>query len=420
MARLTGLFRRFGPGLITASLVLGPGSIVASSRAGAQSAYRLLWVLVLASVLMAAFTAMGARLGCALQRTPLTHLAQWGVDAQGLGRQRRAGRWLAGLAGLSAFVVTAGFQFGNNLGVAFAARGLIGGPAWVWPLLFTGLALGFLAGARQIYKWLERIMVTLVGVMILAFFANLLWTGFALRGVAAGLVPRLGEGDFQVAAAMLATTFSAVAAFYQAYLVQAKGWSRAHLGDAIRDAWAGIFILAGIAAVILVGSAESLYGREQDFADVGQLAAQLKGILGPAANLVFCAGLGAASFSSFIVNALIGGHLLADGLGLEARIDSRSTRFLAAGVMLVGCAVAVGTFRLGWGTTTSLLLAQAFTLVAAPLCAILLVVLTNRASLMGDLRNRLGSNVLGAVGLAVIVALNMLGLIKLLKSIGLV
>ena len=67
---------RIGPGLITAALVLGPGSIVASSRAGAESGYGLVWVLVLASFFMMTFTAMGARLGCALDSTPLQFAAR--------------------------------------------------------------------------------------------------------------------------------------------------------------------------------------------------------------------------------------------------------------------------------------------------------------------------------------------------------
>jgi len=404
MSRAGEILKRFGPGLITASIVLGPGSIVASSDAGARGEYRLVWVLVGASVLMAAYTAMGARLGCALDTSPLEHVS------------RRAGRWLAVLVGLSAFLVTAGFQFGNNLGVAFAASGLVGGPVWIWPLVFTGLSLSFLFAAKHLYRWLERFMMVLVGLMILAFFTNLFWTGVDLPKLALGLVPRWAAGDAGVARAMLATTFSVVAAFYQAYLVQAKGWRREDLPSAIRDAWLGIGILGLIAIVILVGSAQTLYGTGT-ITNVGQLAAQLAGTLGPAANVVFCCGLAAASFSSFLVNALIGGHMLADGLGLDSRMNSLSAKVLASGVMLIGCSVAVATVAFGYGTTASLLTAQASTLIAAPLCAVLLFFLTCRRNPMGELRNRWGAIVLGAVGLAVILSLNAMGLPRLLERL---
>lgn len=396
--------RRFGPGFVTAALVLGPGSVVSASRAGAECGYRLLWVLATASVLMAAFTAMGARLGCALESSPLQYLAGRGL------------RPLAVLTGLASFLVTAGFQFGNNLGVATAMHGLAGGPEWLWAAGFTGIAVVFLFGARRLYLWLERCMLLLVVIMIVSFLANLLWARVDIPKAFAGLVPSLQSTDEVVVRAMLATTFSVVAAFYQAYLVRAKGWGRSELNQAVWDAWSGIAVLGAISATILLGAAATLHGAGRDFTTVAQLADQLKGTLGPAANFVFCCGLAAASFSSFLVNALIGGHLLADGFGQEARIDSPSTKWCAFGVMIVGCGVAIATFLFGRGNTTSLLIAQASTLLAAPLCAILLFILTSRRAVMGDLVNSRGAVAVGLVGLGMLLWLNALTLVRLLGA----
>lgn len=404
MKTLIPVFRRLGPGLITASVVLGPGSVVASSRAGAEGGYRLIWLLVLAAVLMAVYTSMGARLGCALEMSPLTHVS------------RRVGRWLAVLTGVSACLVTAGFQFGNNLGVAFAMSGLVRSPVWIWPVVFTTLSLLFLFRAKRVYLVLERVMMALVAVMIASFFANLFWTGLDASALARGLLPRTAEGDGAKVRALMATTFSSVAAFYQAYLVRAKGWQREDLTDAIRDAWAGIAILTLISGAILVGAAETLHGTSPTFVNVGQLAGILRDLLGPAANVVFCAGLAAASFSSFIVNAVIGGGMLADGLGMDARIESRSTKLFASGIMIVGSAIALLILRTGRGTTQALLVAQASTLIAAPVCAVLLFALTVHRGTMGDLRNRTISTVLGACGFLVIVWLNAAWLLGAMRT----
>jgi len=385
---------RLGPGLITASVVLGPGSIVASSRAGAETGYALLWVLVAAGVLMAVYVSMGARLGCALGTTPLQYVA------------RRFGRWLAVLAGLSAFLVCGGFQFGNNLGVAFAVSSITQTPPYLWPPVFTLFALAFLFGAKRVYLMLERVMMVLVAIMILAFFANLLFTGIHPVHLLSGLAPDIPKGQGLIARAMLATTFSVVAAFYQAYLVQAKGWKKADLKDAIVDAWLGIAILAAISAAILIGAAEVLYGTGETFKNVGQLAAILGNILGPAANVVFCLGLGAAAFSSFIVNAMVGGTMFADGLGLDARLDGKATRGFTAVIMVMGCVVGVLAVGPGKGTTQSLLIAQASTLVAVPLCAVLLFLLTSQEKTMHGLKNGRGALALGAAGLCVILYLS--------------
>ncbi|MCL4694760.1 MAG: Nramp family divalent metal transporter [Candidatus Hydrogenedentes bacterium] len=383
-------FKRLGPGLITASVVLGPGSIIASSRAGAEAGYGLIWVIVAAGILMATYTAMGARLGCALDTTPLAYLSE------------HRGRILSVLVGLSAFFVCAGFQFGNNLGVSFAVSGVTGTPLWIWPIVFTGLSLAFLFFARHVYVVLERLMMLLVAVMIVCFVTNLFFTGISVPKLVAGLVPRLGPGQATIAAAMLATNFSIIAALYQAYLVRAKGWNRDNLGDAVGDAWTGIAILGTIVVVIMIGAAQTLFGTGADFKSAGDLANQFGELLGPFANVVFCLGLGAASFSSFIVNACAGGAILADGLGLDARMEGKPARILAAICMVIGCVVGITTLLYSAGTTTSVLLAQASTLIAAPLAGIILLVITSSKKTMGDLRNGPVSIGLGIIGLAML------------------
>ena len=113
-------YRRLGPGLITAAVVLGPGSIVSASTAGARSGYGLIWMLVVSAVVMATFTSMAARIGCALDKSFLSFLAE------------KWGRPVAAITGISAFLVAAGFQFGNNIGVSVAMQGVFNGvPGWI-------------------------------------------------------------------------------------------------------------------------------------------------------------------------------------------------------------------------------------------------------------------------------------------------
>ncbi|MFP4172077.1 MAG: NRAMP family divalent metal transporter [Candidatus Hydrogenedentota bacterium] len=390
------LLRRIGPGLITAAVVIGPGSIVASSRAGAEGEYRLVWMMLVGFILMATFTAMGARLACAIPETPLQYIT------------KRWGRALAFITGLSGFLVTAGFQFGNNIGAAASLSTITDTPDWFWALLFTALALFFLIRAQHVYKLLEMAMIILVFVMLGAFLLNLLWTGLSVTGVISGLVPRAFEGNEPtIARAMLATTFSAVAAFYMAYLGHEKGWTRKNAERAIGDSWIGISFLAVIALIILINAAESLYGTGRDFANIGELATQLQAVLGPWATAIFSIGLAAASFSSFIANAVIGGALMADGLGQYGGISSRPVKAWTAGVMIIGCGVAITTMLMGRGDTTSLLIAQAATLIAAPLCAVLLFGLTSSRRIMGDLRNPVVMIIVGVAGLAIVGWLNL-------------
>jgi len=391
----TRWYHRLGPGLITAAVVLGPGSIVSSSTAGAKAGYGLVWMLVLSGVVMATFTSMGARVGCALDESLLQHLA------------KRWGRAIAAITGFSAFFVAAGFQFGNNIGVAVAMEGMVPYvPAWIWPVTFTALAILFMSLARDVYHLLEIVMRFFVAIMLIAFAGNLFFTGVSPTGIISGLVPHMiDKQELLIATSILGTTFSAVAAFYQSYLVQAKGWKKGNIYYAIRDAWIGIALLGTMGLIIMIGAAQSLHGQEGDFNNIGQLANQLRTVLGESAVLVFSFGLAAAAFSSFIANSLIGGTLLADGLGLDPRMAKMPVRIGTIAALLIGCVVAILTLRSGVGGSTSVLIAQTSTIIASPLCAILLFYFANNAALMGDLKNRIWSNVIGAVGLAILLGL---------------
>jgi hypothetical protein len=100
-----GILGSVGPAIITASVVLGPGSILTSSRVGCDFGYQMIWVLASAGVLMWSMVALSARLGVELDGTLCEELSQ------------RAGRPIAVLAGGSLFLVAACFQFSNNLAI---------------------------------------------------------------------------------------------------------------------------------------------------------------------------------------------------------------------------------------------------------------------------------------------------------------
>jgi len=69
-------WKSIGPALITACVVFGPGSLLISSKVGANYGYELLWLLLLTGVLMGTFLTMGARIGVCGGATPCTLVAQ--------------------------------------------------------------------------------------------------------------------------------------------------------------------------------------------------------------------------------------------------------------------------------------------------------------------------------------------------------
>ncbi|MBN2450589.1 MAG: Nramp family divalent metal transporter [Lentisphaeria bacterium] len=380
-----------GPGLITAAVVLGPGSITVSSKCGALMGFSALWAVVVASVLMVTYTQMGARIGMASGESLVAAAGQV------------LGRWAALLLGICAFLIATGFQTGNNVGVGVAMNALLGGAPGLWAAVFTVVALVVLWTTSSLYRALERLMVILVGMMILCFAADLFLVRPPLGAVARGLVPSLPEVPALVVA-LSATTFSVAAAAFQAYLVQSKGWNREDLQRGMRDVVVGICVLGGISCVIMVTSATVLRPHGIRVDSAADMARQLEPLLGAAARWLFLLGLWAAAFSSFIVNAMVGGTLLADACGLGGGLNDRWPKVLASAVMVFGTAVAL---VFGSNPIQLLVMAQATTIVGVPFIAFVMLVLANRRERMGnELRNRLAANIVGGIGLAWLVVLS--------------
>ncbi len=383
------LLRSLGPGFITAAVVIGPGSVTVASKIGASAGMSLLWAVIVAGSFMMLYTAMSARIGVLNKHSLLTLVAT------------HYGRWLAVVMGILAFVVCASFQMGNYLACSTALKTLTGIHEMVWMAVVGLTALVFVFAAKKLYQAMEKVMLALVMFMLVAFIINLIVSKPTLSEVFAGLIPSRWPGAMTgLVTAMVATTFSVIAALYQSTMAQQKGWGASDLRLGLTDTMVGIGVLTGISIVITMTSASVLRGAV--IADASDLARQLDPLLGHASVIIFSLGFLAASFSSTIVNAMIGGGLLADSMGMSSDINARPSRMLTAFGMAVG--MAAGIYTLFTNTPLGgIVLAQKSTILAVPLCALVMIVLANDKRVVGTHRNSLLSNAWAVVALLVLV-----------------
>ena len=382
-------YQALGPGLITACVVIGPGSILTSSKVGADNGFALSWVVVASVVFMLSFTTMAARLGVMAKDSPGKMLTD------------RVGRWLAMLVGVSVFFIASAFQFGNNLGVHTAFNAYVDFEYIV--VLFNAAAIAFLFCFKNLYKALEKLMMGFVGLMLLAFAANLFFAKPQLGEWARGFVPSgLGEIGITVLG-LVGTTFVIAAAYFQIYLVREKGVAKEGLADSLLDSRVGALIMAAITLMIM-GTAASVL-RGQELTDAGAVAEQLQPLFGDKGKALFCLGLFSAAYSSFLINSMIGGFVLADGLGLGSKPDDPWTRRLTAAVLLTGMGVALYVIETGAKPVGAIVMAQAVTVIAAPLMAGVLLWLCNRKDYMGEHRNGPLLNIVGGIGFLVLLAM---------------
>jgi Mn2+/Fe2+ NRAMP family transporter len=387
-------YQRIGPGLITACVVIGPGSILTSSKVGAGEGYGMVWVVITAVSFMLVYMGLSAKLGVVSGETPGKLITD------------RAGRWLAAIIGIGVFFISAAFQFGNNLGVASAFQVYLPDqPKVVMGLVvgFNLLSISFLFLFKNLYKVIERLMMTFVALMLLAFAVNLIFARPDVGKLAVGFIPGTrGEADLSVLG-LVGTTFVITAAFFQAYLVQEKGWTKADLRDGQADAAVGSSIMALITLMLMITAAAVLCTVPEDVKDV---ARGLEPAFGLKGQVLFCLGLFSAAYSSFLVNSMIGGFMLSDGLGLGGKPTDLWPRLLTTLVLLTGMGVGLYVLSTGVKPVPAIVAAQAVTVVASPLLAGAILWLSNRKDIMGEDRAEPVMNVFAGLGLVMLCAMS--------------
>jgi len=413
-------WRSIGPALITACVVFGPGSLLISSNVGARHGYELLWLLLLTGLLMGTYMTTAARIGVVGGATPCTLVAQ------------RLGRPIAAVIGINLCLICTAFQFSNNLAVAIAADALgvarlFGDPQQMSDrtkhiidsgvlLVFNAVIIALIFTLKQVYRALERIMKGMVALILVCFLVNLFIVHPDFLGVLKGLIPRLPEGvsiglpsrgetgitdPMILIASLLGTTFSVAGALYQGNLVREKGWTLKDYDRGIGDSIAGVCVITGVSAIILITAGTVLLGKPAN--DIGVLATQLRPLLGRGAHTLFCIGLFAVAMNPFVINAMIGGSILADGVGKPAKLSDTWSRRFTVLVLLVGMVVAMIVLNTPIKKVDAIIFGQALTVVGNPLMALTILWLANRKDIMGERRNSIVLNILAGLGLVVVV-----------------
>lgn len=401
--RLKELIGKIGPTIIVAAVVLGPGSILTSSRVGADFGFPAWFVLALSTFLMIGMVALAARLGVTYQRSLCEELAA------------RLGRGASLFVGLVLFLVVALFQSSNNLAIIAGLEPLVedvgdgsllaGTGSRVTVLVVINLFVAFcLFRVRSLYSQIERLMKILVLVMICAFTGNLIVVLFGAVGSEPIQSSTNEKRDLIPLLGMIGTTFSIGGAFYQGYLVREKGWTLADWKRGLGDSIFGICVLGAVTSFILITSVLTFHGRADaiELKSVGDVARQLEPLFGKGAKVIFSFGIMAGAFSSFLINAVIGGTILSDSLGKGWRLSDAMPRVLTCLALVIGMGVASWSLSGASGTVTLITVAQALTVLGLPMLAAALLYLGTRKELVGD--KKIPGWILGTCWLGFVVA----------------
>lgn len=389
MVRLTKAFNQFGPAIITAALVFGPGSITITTKLGATFGDSILWVVVMSVIFMLIYTRMSTRIGLSTDQTLMTVVREsWGTP-------------LVIILGLGIFLITCSFQAGNSIGAGVAFAELTDSKTVPWVIFFV-LASMALLFFKSFYLILEKIMIGLVLVMLISFLITLILSQPDLISITKGLIPTIPKGSVFLSSALIASSFSVVGAFYQSYLVQEKGWRIDQLATASKESRNGIIVLGILSTMVLLCASSVLHEKQIEVNTASDLGLALQPLFGRFATVAFMIGFFAASFSSLIGNATIGGALLSDALGAGKQLSSVKVRIGIALIMITGAGIAIA---FGGLPIQLIIFAQAITIVIAPLAALVIVGVANRKDIMGLRSNTPFQNILAWIGLLILILL---------------
>ena len=392
--RPTAVFAVLGPGLVAANAGNDAGGIATYASAGAQFAYRTLFLMVLVTVALVVVQEMSARLG-----------AHTGEGLVTLIREQ-CSRRAAAFAVACLLVANLGLVVSEFAGIG-AAFELLGVSRFVAvPLAAIGLWALVVFGS---YTWAERgfllLSLAFLAYPVAALLGNPDWGAVAADSV----LPHFAasHGFVFLAVALVGTTVTPYMQVYQASAVADRGSGAATVRHARIDAVTGALFANLISMCIIVATAATL-GGTGPLRSAGDAARALTPVAGAGATVLFAVGLLGASALAAAVVPLSTAYAVAEATGSPRSVSHRFTEAplflgLFTGLVFTGAAVALVPGNL----IDRLLGMQVVNGLIAPVILGFVLVLANRRALLGDAVNGRRFNVVATVSVGVIAVLAM-------------
>jgi NRAMP (natural resistance-associated macrophage protein)-like metal ion transporter len=389
--RLLFLVSILGPGFVTASAGNDVGGIFTYSVAGAQFGYSVIWTLIPIAVALIVVQEMAARMGA--------------VTGKGLAALIREefGVWITLLTMLGLFFMNTFTTSAEFAGIASASE-IFGMSRYISVPL--SLAIVFFFVLRVSSKLVERIFVILSLVyftyIVSGFLAHPNWHDVA-RGT---FVPSLSTHNpayIGTVVALIGTTISPYMQFYLQSAIVEKGVRPAQLMLARIDVANGSIIAIIVAAFMIIASAAEIYVFNVAHPEhqivvntAGDIAVALKPLAGRFASDLFAFGILNAGLFAAAVLPLSTSYLICEAFGFEASVDRRFKEapvfftLFAIGLVIGAALVLVPGIPL----VKLAIASQVVQGLLLPLELVLMLIIINRARVMGVFSNNLAANVI--------------------------
>lgn len=403
---LTQRFRNIGPAAIITSAFIGPGTITTSTLAGVNYGYALLWAVVFSGISLVILMEMSAR-------TTLASGMHLMDAAEAVAPENKAWKWIVRIVFFTTVAaVCFAFQAGNEIGAANGLSDIFG-----LPLPAAAVIIGALALATTwlgSYKTLELIMQIFVSLMGILFVVTMLtirpdW-GAVLKGA---FVPSLPDGSTVTAIALIGTTIVGINLILHSISCQEKYHDKEELGDARFDIGVNILIGIIITLSIVITSAAVLYQSGVEVSSPLIFSKSLEPVLGSWARIVGDLGLTAAGLSSAIAVSYTIRAIYSRLFHWEGGSTSLPAKILGTIVIVFGTAFAMFSRT----PTQIIVVAQTVSGFSLPFISIVLLVVANSKRIMGPMKNKVFSNIVGMIAVLVTLGLGIRNIVNVLSRL---
>lgn len=403
-------FKNIGPGVLISAAFIGPGTVTLCTLAGVNFGFNLLWAMLLSVIATIVLQEMAARLGI--------------ISQKGLSEVIRSEiknpffRQFVTILILAAIVVgNASYEAGNISGGILGLETVFGKSSITisgFSLNLLSIVIGLIAFVLLFignYKFLEKVLITLVLLMSISFVIAAFMTKPNMLEVLKGIfVPKFPEKSLLTIIGLIGTTVVPYNLFLHAALVKEKWKTKADLKHARKDTVIAIG-LGGLVSMAIIVSAAAI--SSATIANASDLAKSLAPLYGDFATYFLGLGLFSAGITSAITAPLAAAYVAKGCLGWSGGLQSKRFRIVWMVILFLGVLFS----SIGIKPIEIIKFAQVANGMLLPIIAGFLLWIMNKKSLLGAFVNTKFQNSMGFVILAITLFLGVKSILKVFNFI---
>ncbi len=398
------LLKYIGPGLLVTVGFIDPGNWAANMAAGSQFGYALLWMVTLSTLMLIILQHNAAHLGIAsglcLSEAASKHYKKW------ISRPLLA----------TAVVAAISTALAEILGAAIGLNMLFHLPIIVGAVLTSVLIIVMIV--TNSYKKLERWIIAFVSLIGISFVYELVlckvdW----LASGAAWVTPSFPLGSMPIIMSVLGAVVMPHNLFLHSEIIQSRQWNledeaviNKQLKFEFADTLFAMIVGWAINSAMIIVAASVFFSNHIQVTELQQAEATLRPLLGNSSATIFAFALLCAGIASSVTAAIAGGSIFAGIFGEPFNVKDTHSR-TGIVITIVGALIAIAFLS---DPFKGLIWSQIVLSIQLPITIFTLIFLTSSKKVMGRHANSTFVNVLNWIIAAIVTALNVMLLSKIL------